>query len=86
MFFDRASWNASAAFQIKATAFRNEGSAELVMITELSFDRCQLSSSGTFTVGERLRLHLAGQGWIEAQVDWISGDQAGAAFVIECNV
>ena len=78
--------DALAAVEIKATAFRDDGRAELVTITELSFDQCRFSSSGTFALGERLRLHLSGQGWIEAEVRWISGTEAGATFVVDCAV
>jgi hypothetical protein len=66
MIFHRASDNTPAAVAIKATAFRDDRSAEQVTITELSFDRCTISSSATFETGEHLRLHLTGQGWIEA--------------------
>lgn len=86
MKFDLASGDALAAVEIKATAFRDDGRAELVTITELSFDQCQFSSSGAFIVGERLRLHLSGQGWIEAEVSWTSGADAGAIFVVDCAV
>ena len=86
MLFQRASKKATAAVHIKATAFRSDRSAELVTITALLFDRCQLSSRASFELGERLRLHLPGQGTVEAAVDWISGDRIGAVFVTECHV
>ena len=37
-----------AAVDIQATAFRDDHTAELVTITQLSFDRCELSSSANF--------------------------------------
>jgi len=78
--------NKAAAVRITATAFRDGRDAELVMITKLSFDGCELSSDATFTVGERLRLYQPGQGFIEAEVQWISGDRAKAMFLALCNV
>jgi hypothetical protein len=85
MIFHRASDNAPATVAIKATAFRDDQGAELVTITELSFDRCRLSSSATFEAGERLRLHLPGQGWIEAEVQWASHGVASAIYLTECR-
>jgi hypothetical protein len=71
---------------IDATAFRDDRSAELVTITNLSFGDCEISSSATFAMGERLRLHLRGQGWIEAQVSWTSDNKAGLTFLTICKV
>lgn len=85
MTFHRAS-NTPAAVAIKATAFRDDRSAEQVTITELSFDRCKFSSTRTFESGERLRLHLPGQGWIVAQVQLASGGEACAIYLTECSV
>lgn len=75
-----------AAVGIIATAFRDDRSAVLVTITDLSFDACRVSSAATFAAGERLRLHLRGQGWIEAQVQWCAGGEAGVAFLTTCKV
>jgi hypothetical protein len=80
MLIDSKSQDAPAAVKIHATAFRDDRSAELVTITDLSFDCCQLSSTETFEVGERLRLHLHGQGWIETRVRWTNGTRAGVTF------
>ncbi|HWI75567.1 MAG TPA: hypothetical protein VNS53_00610 [Sphingomicrobium sp.] len=72
---------AAAAGGIKATAFRDDRGAELVVISELRFDRCRISSGASFTVGERLRLHLHGQGWIEAEVRSTGGGEALVVFL-----
>jgi len=85
MIFHRATDNAPAAVAIKVTAFRDDRSAELVTITELSFDRCKISSNALFEAGERLRLHLPGQGWIEAEVQWASDGEASAIYLTECR-
>lgn len=84
--FHRASDNTPAAVTINATAFRENRGAELVTITELSFDWCTLSSSATFETGERLRLHLPGQGWIEAEVQSASDGEACVIYLTECRV
>jgi hypothetical protein len=86
MLFGWAGKREPTPLQIKATAFRDNRSAELVVITALSYDGCKLSSGATFEIGERLRLHLPGQGWIHAEVAGISGSHTRAVFVIECTV
>jgi len=70
----------------KSTAFRDDRSAELVTITESTFDDCKLLSKARFTVGERLRLHIPGQGLIEVKVRWTCGSTYGAIFLSECRV
>ena len=69
------------ALAINVTAIREDRTAEPVMITDLTFDDCQITSAATFEVGERVNLQLQGQGWIEAQVKWTIGDRAGMTFV-----
>ena len=76
----------AAAVRIKATAFRDDHSAALVTITGLSFDRCKLQSDAAFQAGERLRLHVAGQGWIEAEVELSGGGEVFLFFTTECHV
>jgi len=72
---------AARAGPIKAMAFRDDRSAQPITITELSFDQCRISSSAAFTVGERLRLHLHGQGLIEAEVQSSAGDEVVLVFL-----
>ena len=86
MFKDGSSTDTAAAVGITATAFRDDRSAELVTIMELSFDGCHIASTATFATGERLRLHMHGQGLIEAQVEWRLGDQARLIFLTKPNV
>jgi len=80
-------WHESelAAVEIQATAFRDDHSAELVTIMQLSFDRCE-PSSAEFALGERLRLLLPKQGWIEAEVQSASNGRIEAIFVTRCRV
>lgn len=81
MLKDVSSTAVSAAAIVTGTAFRDDGSAELVAISDMDFDRCRISSTASFTVGERLRLHLRGQGWIEAQVRSALDDGAELVFM-----
>ncbi len=74
------------ALAIGATAFRDDRSAVQVMILELSFDGCQISSSARFAVGERLRLHQRGQGLIETKVTWAVEGEARLNFETEPKV
>jgi hypothetical protein len=85
MEFHRASNNA-AAVEIRATASRFDRTAEVVTITELRFESCRIRSDAVFEIGERLRLHLPGQGWIEVEVQWISGEEVHLGFVVDCTV
>lgn len=86
MGFHRPSDNAVAAVEIRATASRFDRSAEVVTITELWFESCRIRSDADFDFGERLRLHLPGQGWIEVEVQGISGEEFHLAFVVDCKV
>jgi hypothetical protein len=86
MLFKRASERASASVDIRATVFRDDHSAEAVNIENLSFERCLLSSSATFAIGEHLRVHVAGQGWIDVEVQSVSGNKVSAVFASECRV
>ena len=86
MRFRRTSDTAPVAVEIEATASRNDRRAEGVTITQLSFDSCRISSGASFTVGERLRLQLPGQGWIDVEVQWTCEGQAQLLFVVECKV
>lgn len=86
MLIRKASSRGVAAVRITATAFRNDGSAVLVTMTGLSFDRCKLHSDTSFQIGEWLRLHVPGQGWIESEVQSTIGGEVSVAFLTECRV
>lgn len=85
MLFREASSHA-AACRIKAIAFRADRSALLVTITDLSFDGCKLRSGAALQIGEGLRLHVPGQGWIRAEVERTNGGEASVVFTTECHV
>lgn len=86
MLFRKASGRSAAAVRITATVFREDRSAVLVTMAGLSFDRCKLYCDTAFQVGEWLRLHVPGQGWIEAEVESIIGREASVVFTTECRV
>jgi len=86
MLKDRSSIQFAEGVSVKATAFRDDRSAVRVTLTHLSFDGCEVSSVAAFAVGERLRLHLRGQGLIETRVDWCVGDRAGVTFLTTSKV
>jgi len=86
MLFRKASSRSAAAVRITATAFRKDRSAVLVIMAGLSFDRCSLHSDAPFQIGEWLRLHVPGQGWIDAEVESIVRGEASVVFMTECRV
>lgn len=83
---DRAAQKEGDAREIVAMAFRDDHTAEKVTISNLSFEGCSVASAAKFAVQERLRLHLRGQGWIEAQVRSVSGELSDVVFVTHPGV
>ena len=71
---------------ILAMAFRDDGRAEKITIHSLSFGGCRFASEASFAIRERLRLHVRGQGWIEAEVQREGDGQFEVAFTTECRV
>lgn len=78
---DRFALPLAAGLGIEAMACREDGSSQIVTITDLSFDDCRIATSANYRIGERLRLHLEGQGWIQAEVKWASSGRAEMVFV-----
>lgn len=72
--------------EILAMAFRDDGRAEKITIHDLSFDGCRFESEASFATGERLRLHVRGQGWIEAEVRRAGDGLFEVAFTTECRI
>jgi len=69
-----------------AMAFRDDGGAEKITIHHLSFDGCRFASEASFAIGERLRLHVRGQGWIEAEVQRAGDRLFEVVFTTICRV
>jgi hypothetical protein len=85
MLFRSETGQAPSRVEIRATAFRDDASAEQVTITKLAFDRCLLSSDAIFRIGERLRIHVPGQGLIETEVQATANGETDAIFATECH-
>lgn len=81
MLKDSPTTGTNVAGPITATAFCDDGRAELVKITDLSFGGCRISPGSSVSVAERLRLHLQGQGCIEAEVRSTSAGTATLVFL-----
>jgi hypothetical protein len=78
--------NSPTTVEIKATAFRDDGSAELVRVVELAFDELTFWSQACFVRGEHLRVHICGQGWFEVAVAESSSKKTRAVFATVCQV
>ena len=58
-----------------------DGSCAQVVISELSYEGCQLISPHEFVRGETVKFVVPGRGEILAQVRWVRGGKAGAQFL-----
>jgi hypothetical protein len=58
-----------------------DGSEARSLVTNLSYDGCQLVTEAVLSVGETLVLILPGRGSIDAQVRWIADERAGVRFL-----
>lgn len=72
--------------QIDAVLHRSDDSTLPVRLVNMSFDGCELTAADTFEVGERVRIQIEGQGYIEAEMRWSSEGRSGAKFLCECHV
>jgi len=66
--------------------FREDGSAAMVTLVDLTFDGCEAFFSETLVAGERLRIYQSGQGCIEAEVEWAFDGHAEIRFLTDCKV
>ena len=71
---------------VGATVFREDGTAAMMTIVDLTFDGCQALSAKTFVAGERLRIYRSGQGCIEAEVERVSDGRVELRFLTDCQV
>lgn len=60
----------------------DDGSRARVLVSNISYEGCQIWSDHGFTCGETLELALAGQSSMKAQVRWVIEGRAGARFLI----
>lgn len=78
--------NERVQIEIDAVIYRCDDSKVAVRIANMSFEGCELITVDTFEVGERVRIHIDGQGYIESEVRWTSEGRSGAEFLCECHV
>lgn len=71
---------------IKAVVHRSDNSVVAVSLVNMCFEGCEMTAARSFDVGERVRIQLDGQGFIEAEVRWSSEGRIGAEFMCECLV
>lgn len=64
-----------------ATVRLSEGGEIRALVTNLSYQGCQLEAEGELLVGDTLVLVLPDRGSIEGQVRWTVGDRAGIRFL-----
>ena len=57
------------------------GSAATVVVSNVSYEGCQLTSTHAFVRGETVELELPGLGEMRAQVRWVRGGKAGVKFL-----
>jgi hypothetical protein len=58
-----------------------DGREVRALVTNLSYEGCQLLAEAELCVGETLVLTLADRGSVQAQVRWTAGDKAGIKFL-----
>lgn len=67
---------------LTGTGLWSDGTSATVLVSEMSYDGCQIWSDHDLTVGETIALTLRGKGTIEAQIRWADGSKAGLRFLI----
>ena len=67
--------------RLTARALMPDGTKHTVVVTELSYEGCKLSSNRPFAKGQSLLLSVPGRGELMAQIRWIRGGWAGAKFM-----
>jgi hypothetical protein len=67
--------------RLTARARMPDGTKHTVVVTELSYEGCKLSSNRPFVKGQSIILSVPGRGEIVAQIRWIRDGWAGAKFL-----
>lgn len=67
--------------RLTARALMPDGTKHTVVVTEMSYEGCKLSSNRPFMKGQSVVLSVPGRGDIVAQIRWIKDGCAGAKFV-----
>ena len=66
---------------LDVTARREDGTSNIVAITDISRDGCQVRTRIEFEVGETIVIDHEVLGKLPAQVRWLFGERAGLKFV-----
>ena len=66
---------------VTGMAWRSDGAALRVHITNLSYDGCHLLTDVELDIGETLRLAMPRMQPMEVQVRWMRGHEAGVRFL-----
>ncbi len=69
------------AARLTARALMPDGTKHTVVLTEMSYEGCKLSSNRPFVKGQTVVLSVPGRGEIVAQIRWIRDGWAGAKFL-----
>ena len=83
---EQVDWSARSARRPTAHSAKvrlADGREVRALVTNLSYDGCQLLAEAELCVGETFVLTLSDRGSIEAQVRWTAGDRAGIKFLSE---
>jgi hypothetical protein len=78
--------NEQVEIEIDAVIHRCDDSKVAVRLVNMSFDGCEINGVDLFEIGERVRIEIDGQGYIEAEMRWASAGRSGARFLCECHV
>lgn len=52
-----------------------------IIVSDLSYEGCQIQSAQPFDVGNTLDIRIIGRGGVNGVVRWVAGDRAGVRFV-----
>jgi hypothetical protein len=63
-----------------------DGSSATVLVSNLSYEGCELFTDHPLFIGETIVLRLPNKGVIEAQARWVQGGRAGLRLLIGGNV
>jgi hypothetical protein len=69
------------AVNVDAVVHRSDKSTVAVRLRNMSYDGCGFVAVCSFEVGERVRIGIRGQGYIEAEMRWSSDNHAGAKYL-----
>ena len=58
-----------------------EGIDADIVVSDMSYEGCQIRSEQAFEIGDELDLRIIGRGGAKGVVRWVAGDRAGISFV-----